>query len=156
MKANQPKDVWKYVATRAPDECWLWQGYIRSDGYGKFRLNGKYLTAHRAAYIAANGQVLDGLEILHKCNMKACCNPSHLTASTSALNQLHYSLTTGVAVKSNTGIKGVSYNHTRKQYQVNSSTGFLYRGPSIFGAWAARLEHEIQVIQALNNQGIFV
>jgi hypothetical protein len=54
-------------------ECWLFTGGLR-DGYGAF---GKRF-AHRKAYELWVGPIPTGLCVLHKCDVRRCCNPAHL------------------------------------------------------------------------------
>jgi hypothetical protein len=66
-----------------PDACWPWQGAITSHGYGCVAWGGtrdktKVIGAHKAAYLYAKGPVPDGLEIMHACDYRPCCNPAHL------------------------------------------------------------------------------
>jgi hypothetical protein len=64
------------------DECWLWQGCMNPvTGYGKFRLNGRGTSAHRAAYLLLVGPVPADL-----CRNRRCVNPAHLEPVTTREN----------------------------------------------------------------------
>jgi hypothetical protein len=69
------------------DACWMWTGArVPAGGYGRFKFGPKLIAAHRAAYILANGEIPDGLDIMHLCDCPPCCNPAHLKAATTAEN----------------------------------------------------------------------
>lgn len=67
---------------RSEQGCWLWVGALRPNGYGNFFLGNKTTCAHRAAWTLANGQIPDGLQVLHRCDVPNCVNPSHLFLGT--------------------------------------------------------------------------
>lgn len=66
-----------------PDGCWLWQGEISHNGYGRFRISkGKRIQAHRWSYLTFIGPIPDGWHVDHVCKVRRCVNPDHLEAVT--------------------------------------------------------------------------
>ena len=90
MRKNTPTEesFWKKVSIKENEDCWIWNGTIvKKTGYGLHRFAGKNpTTAHRCSWIYSFGDIPDGLEVAHKCSVKACVNPSHLYLSSRTEN----------------------------------------------------------------------
>jgi hypothetical protein len=80
---NKASRFWGKVDIQHIDKCWNWKGYINSDGYGNFSVDGKRRWhAHRVAYILTFGDVPEGIKVCHKCDNPSCANPNHLFLGT--------------------------------------------------------------------------
>ena len=62
--------------------CQLWLIYADPNGYGRMKWDGTYQLAHRLAWKAHRGQIPDGIDVLHKCDVPSCINPDHLFLGT--------------------------------------------------------------------------
>jgi|SRR6185437_212326 len=71
--------------------CWLWTGELDAYGYGslllrKIKENGVWrkmrIKAHQLAWKLHKGEIPDGLEVCHSCDMPQCVNPEHLFVGT--------------------------------------------------------------------------
>lgn len=67
-------------------DCWVWTGTVKPNGYGKFSVGQKTLNAHRWSYETFVGKVPEGLDLDHLCRNRACVNPAHLEPVTRSVN----------------------------------------------------------------------
>ena len=68
--------------------CWLWVGKLNDRGYGRLsrgRRGDGWHYAHRVSYELHVGPA-DGLDVLHRCDVPCCVNPSHLFLGTQGDN----------------------------------------------------------------------
>lgn len=87
-RADFAQRFWTWVdSSGGEDACWPWLGKTLKRGYGRYRLDGKFHFAHRAALRFAKGEPpAPDLLALHSCNNPPCCNPAHLRWGTSQAN----------------------------------------------------------------------
>ena len=78
---------WKCVDKRGPDECWNWVKGVHHSGYGICCIDRKSCIASRVSYKIANGNIPDGMWVLHTCDNKKCVNPNHLWLGNNSDNQ---------------------------------------------------------------------
>jgi hypothetical protein len=93
-RENFEERFWKKVDKTDSNGCWIWTGSLRNkrDGYGVIALPGlpvRYKMAHRIAYELVKGPIPEGMEIHHKCRVRACVNPDHLEPLSREDNNRH-------------------------------------------------------------------
>ncbi len=74
---------------RSESGCLDWAGPLSTKGYGMgMKSDGKYVRAHRLSYQLHVGPIPAGAHVLHRCDNRRCCEPSHLYLGTNEENIL--------------------------------------------------------------------
>ena len=80
-----------WTKVQKTESCWLWQGPLSHNGYGRFWYQAHHATAHRFIYKVLVGPIPDGWQIDHLCGVRNCVRVSHLEAVTPQENTLRSS-----------------------------------------------------------------
>lgn len=78
--------AWDRIEVAAPDTCWPWRGFVKSNGYGSLNYKGKAFNAHRLVYSLLVATIPDGQVVDHICGNPGCVNPRHLQAVSQSEN----------------------------------------------------------------------
>ena len=65
--------------------CWIWKFSVWN-GFGQLSVRDENTYAHQLSYRLFVGQIPDGMEVCHKCDVKRCCNPDHFFLGTNLDN----------------------------------------------------------------------
>ena len=105
------------------ESCWLWQGHVNDVGYGRY--NGKGFASgyvHRQMFYLANGYLPTAPNVVgHRCEVRNCVNPEHLTEQTQSANVRQYT------EKITHCPKGHEYTTENTYLRTNKKTGWVSR-----------------------------
>ena len=108
------------------ENCWNWTGFVNVR-YGRMRVNGIKIYAHRFSYEKFVGPIPSGMEVDHICLNYICVNPDHLRLVTRKQNMEHQSdrpegryssKYRGVSFKKSCGKWSAYVGHNGKHYNL--------------------------------------
>lgn len=105
--------------------CLIWTGACTKAGYGQISVDGRTIYAHRYAWEVANGPILDGLLIDHRCWNPPCVNVDHLRLAT---NQQNTQSVSGPQRNSATSVRGATRHGRGYKAQVHHDGTTHYLG----------------------------
>lgn len=112
----------KYSAENA-DGCRVWTRSVTHDGYGRLRVGGKMIGAHRVMYEIFNGPIPPAMYVCHHCDNPRCVNPEHLFLGTNRDNIID------AMKKGRHIVPFVGYNKCQKGHELTIfNTYFLRSG----------------------------
>lgn len=94
-------------------DCLIWTGSIGSHGYGTLTYRRESWVAHRAAWVAAGNELIEGMVLDHKCRNRKCINVDHLHQVTDKVNAENHS---GLMSTNTSGVRGVCWDKNRNMW----------------------------------------
>lgn len=106
-------------------DCLEWNG-MKIGGYGRLKIGGRPVPAHRYAWERENGPIPEGMVIDHICHNPACCNVKHLRVVTPTQNT--WNLSGADADNKHSGLRNVGRIGNRWRVRITKNKVVHYLG----------------------------
>ena len=97
-------------------DCIVWVGSISPQGYGKLTYRQVTWLAHRAAWVVAGNELVEGMVLDHKFRNRKCINVDHLHQVTDKVNGENRS---GPPSDNTSGVLGVCWDKSRSKWKAS-------------------------------------
>lgn len=113
-KTSAAERFWPKIDKRGPvslirgvhGNCWTWVASLDKRGYGQFFDGNTMVKAYKWAYVDRFGPVAPGLDLDHRCRVRACCNPAHLEPVSHRVNVLRGMSPGAISYRTNRCFRG--------------------------------------------------
>ena len=134
----------QYRSPEPMSGCYLWFGVTNCNGYGRMYFKGRQQLVHRVVWQLSRGEIPARMNVLHRCDNRACSNIDHLFLGTTFQNSLDM-MQKGRAVKSR---RGLPYGVT-VQLSGNYQVQVWHRGKRTFGGTFPNADEAASVAKAI-------
>lgn len=127
-----PSRFWSKVTVDPATGCWLWVASRAPNGYGKVQAGSRrdgtrrIRSSHRFAYESLVGPVPDGMQLDHRCRVRACCNPDHMEPVTSRENTMRGLLPSNMRRRG--GAQNRSKTHCKNGHEYTEANTYRHKG----------------------------
>lgn len=125
-RANTEVDLHGKYFREPNSGCWIWEGTVNSKGYAYTAYRGKTYRAHRLFFELQKGKIEKGLTLDHRCRVRCCVNPEHLSVVTQTENRR-------LGVRAQVSDEIVDFIRQQKIWRGIGAPPRLFEGKTILG-----------------------
>lgn len=132
--------------TNKAHDCWNWTGAPNNDGYGRLKVHGRNILAHRFSWEMHGLGKLGAAQLDHRCLNRMCVNPEHLRIATPKQNNENKA---GAQSRNPLGVRGVTRTRNGRPYKAlvvhNGERYYLGRFDTLDAADQAATDKRLEI-----------